>query len=256
MAGALEATGEPFASRALKLRGALRRGLRRGRLRNRGRARRATEEEAAAEIVREAGSRDRRGSRRFAGVAAAPRRRPDCGPRPGRAWSPSSLTGTVLPLPTDARRGADRPARRGLRERCTSTGSCAAASAPLRRCAKALPRRSFATAWRQPPRTRASLAGAPRGTSLRSTYSVDVLGEPEPVDNLEELDPTRYGVIVTRGHRRGLLLPEFGRASTPSFDQIAIAKQKAGIAARRAGAPRALRGRPPRPPAASRDAPR
>ena len=59
-------------------------------------------------------------------------------------------------------------------------------------------------------------------------YSVDVLGEPEPVDNLEELDPTRYGVIVTRGHRRGLLLPDLEGVDTV-FDQIAIAKQKAGI---------------------------
>lgn len=55
-----------------------------------------------------------------------------------------------------------------------------------------------------------------------------MLGEPEPVDNLEELDPTRYGVIVTRGHRRGLLLPDLEGVDTV-FDQIAIAKQKAGI---------------------------
>lgn len=59
-------------------------------------------------------------------------------------------------------------------------------------------------------------------------YSVDVLGESEPVDNLEELDPARYGVIVTRGHRRGLLLPDLEGVDTV-FDQIAIAKQKAGI---------------------------
>ena len=59
-------------------------------------------------------------------------------------------------------------------------------------------------------------------------YSVDVLGEPEAVDNLEQLDPERYGVIVTRGHRRGLLLPDLEGVDTV-FDQIAIAKQKAGI---------------------------
>lgn len=59
-------------------------------------------------------------------------------------------------------------------------------------------------------------------------YSVDVLGEPEPVDNLEQLDHKRYGVIVTRGHRRGLLLPDLEGVDTV-FDQIAIAKQKAGI---------------------------
>lgn len=61
------------------------------------------------------------------------------------------------------------------------------------------------------------------------SYSVDVLGEPEPVDSLEQLDPTRYGVIVTRGFKRGLLLPDLEGVDTV-MDQIAIAKQKAGIA--------------------------
>jgi AmmeMemoRadiSam system protein A len=37
--------------------------------------------------------------------------------------------------------------------------------------------------------------------------SVDVLGEAEEVDSFDDLDPVRYGVIVTRGYRRGLLLP-------------------------------------------------
>ena len=61
------------------------------------------------------------------------------------------------------------------------------------------------------------------------SYSVDVLGEPEPVDSLEQLDPARYGVIVTRGFKRGLLLPDLEGVDTV-MDQIAIAKQKAGIA--------------------------
>ena len=60
------------------------------------------------------------------------------------------------------------------------------------------------------------------------SYSVDVLGEPEPVHSLEELDPARYGVIVTRGFRRGLLLPDLDGVDTV-MDQIAIAKKKAGI---------------------------
>lgn len=59
-------------------------------------------------------------------------------------------------------------------------------------------------------------------------YSVDVLGAPEPVDCLEELDPKRYGVIVTRGLKRGLLLPDLEGVGSV-LDQIAIAKQKAGI---------------------------
>ena len=37
--------------------------------------------------------------------------------------------------------------------------------------------------------------------------NVDVLGEPEDIASEDELDVKRYGVIVSRGHRRGLLLP-------------------------------------------------
>lgn len=59
-------------------------------------------------------------------------------------------------------------------------------------------------------------------------YSVDVLGEPEPVKGLAELDPKKYGVIVSSGHRRGLLLPDLDGVDTVD-DQIAIAKHKAGI---------------------------
>ncbi len=61
------------------------------------------------------------------------------------------------------------------------------------------------------------------------SYSVDVLGEAEPVDSLTELDPKRYGVIVSKGWKRGLLLPDLEGVDTP-FDQIAIARRKAGIA--------------------------
>lgn len=59
-------------------------------------------------------------------------------------------------------------------------------------------------------------------------YSVDVLGEAEPVTSPLELDPKRYGVIVTSGMRRGLLLPDLPGVRTV-HEQIAIARQKAGI---------------------------
>ena len=62
----------------------------------------------------------------------------------------------------------------------------------------------------------------------RLTISVDVLGETEKVSSPEELDVTRYGVIVTRGAKRGLLLPNLEGVDTIE-QQIAIAKQKAGI---------------------------
>ncbi|MGI6157895.1 MAG: AmmeMemoRadiSam system protein A [Saccharofermentanales bacterium] len=58
--------------------------------------------------------------------------------------------------------------------------------------------------------------------------SVDVLGAAEPVDGLEDLDPVRYGVIVSRGFRRGLLLPNLEGVDTPE-EQVMIALRKAGI---------------------------
>ncbi len=58
--------------------------------------------------------------------------------------------------------------------------------------------------------------------------SVDVLGPAERIDGPEQLDVKRYGVIVTKGRRRGLLLPNLDGVDTVE-DQIAIAKRKAGI---------------------------
>ena len=59
-------------------------------------------------------------------------------------------------------------------------------------------------------------------------YSVDVLGKTQKVTSMEELDAQKYGVIVTRGGRRGLLLPNLSGVDTVD-EQIEIAKQKAGI---------------------------
>ena len=59
-------------------------------------------------------------------------------------------------------------------------------------------------------------------------YSVDVLGEAEPIDSPEQLDPKRYGVIVTKRWQRGLLLPNLEGVETIE-SQVSIAKQKAGI---------------------------
>ncbi len=62
----------------------------------------------------------------------------------------------------------------------------------------------------------------------RLTISVDVLGKTEKISSPEELDTVRYGVIVTKGARRGLLLPNLEGVDTVR-QQISIAKQKAGI---------------------------
>ncbi|WP_417044542.1 AmmeMemoRadiSam system protein A [Dysosmobacter sp.] len=61
-------------------------------------------------------------------------------------------------------------------------------------------------------------------------YSVDVLGQPESVDALDQLDPRQYGVIVSFGHQRGLLLPDLDGVDTVE-QQIDIARQKGGIRA-------------------------
>ncbi len=58
--------------------------------------------------------------------------------------------------------------------------------------------------------------------------NVDVLGEPEDIASQAELDVKRYGVIVSKGNRRGLLLPDLEGVDTVS-QQVAIARQKAGI---------------------------
>ena len=58
--------------------------------------------------------------------------------------------------------------------------------------------------------------------------NVDVLGEPEEIDSKDQLDVKRYGVIVSRAGKRGLLLPDLEGVDTVD-QQIEIAKQKAGI---------------------------
>jgi len=58
--------------------------------------------------------------------------------------------------------------------------------------------------------------------------NVDVLGEPENIESKEQLDPKRYGVIVSSVGKRGLLLPDLEGIDTVE-QQIEIAKQKAGI---------------------------
>lgn len=60
------------------------------------------------------------------------------------------------------------------------------------------------------------------------TYSVDVLMPPQKVSSKEELDPKKYGVIVRKGRRTGLLLPDLEGIDTVE-EQLEIALRKAGI---------------------------
>ena len=59
-------------------------------------------------------------------------------------------------------------------------------------------------------------------------YSVDILTQPEPVQDKSQLDARRYGVIVESGFRRGLLLPDLEGVDSVER-QIEICRLKAGI---------------------------
>ncbi|MDA8066809.1 MAG: AmmeMemoRadiSam system protein A [Thermaerobacter sp.] len=61
------------------------------------------------------------------------------------------------------------------------------------------------------------------------TLSVDVLGPLEPVaEPRRELDPRRYGVVVRKGDRSALLLPDLAGVDTVER-QMALVCQKAGL---------------------------
>lgn len=59
-------------------------------------------------------------------------------------------------------------------------------------------------------------------------YSVDVLYPPEDITSKEELNVSKYGVIVSNGHRKGLLLPNLEGVNSVE-EQIDISLMKAGI---------------------------
>lgn len=59
-------------------------------------------------------------------------------------------------------------------------------------------------------------------------YSVDVLTPPEEIGSPAQLDVKRYGVIVSCGGRRGLLLPDLDGVDSVA-EQVAIARRKGGI---------------------------
>ncbi|HHT96506.1 MAG TPA: AmmeMemoRadiSam system protein A [Clostridiales bacterium] len=63
---------------------------------------------------------------------------------------------------------------------------------------------------------------------LHLVYSVDVLSQAEPIKSMDELDTSRYGVIVSSGRKRGLLLPNLDGIDLVE-KQVDIAKKKAGI---------------------------
>lgn len=58
--------------------------------------------------------------------------------------------------------------------------------------------------------------------------TVDVLSRPEPVGSIKDLDPKLYGLIVTSGLKRGLLLPDIEGVDTAER-QLSICRAKGNI---------------------------
>jgi AmmeMemoRadiSam system protein A len=107
------------------------------------------------------------------------------------------------------------------------------AEGPLRGCVGSIRART-PTVRGEIARSAVSAATAdPRFPSLRRgevddlDVTVYLLGDPEPIDGIDELDPDRYGVIVEgpRG-QRGLLLPAIPGISNAA-EQVDIARRKA-----------------------------
>ena len=58
--------------------------------------------------------------------------------------------------------------------------------------------------------------------------NVDVLTKPIVIQSINELDPKKYGVIVSSGFKRGVLLPDLENVDTVE-EQLSIAKSKGNI---------------------------
>jgi AmmeMemoRadiSam system protein A len=59
-------------------------------------------------------------------------------------------------------------------------------------------------------------------------FEISLLGPLSPAENLAQLDAKRFGIVVSAGFKRGLLLPNLDGVDTVDM-QIDIARRKAGI---------------------------
>ncbi|MBT9164275.1 MAG: hypothetical protein DDT22_00121 [candidate division WS2 bacterium] len=60
------------------------------------------------------------------------------------------------------------------------------------------------------------------------TYSIDMLGPLQEVSDISRLNPLKYGVVVEKGLRRGVLLPDLESIDSVE-QQLRLARLKAGI---------------------------
>jgi AmmeMemoRadiSam system protein A len=58
--------------------------------------------------------------------------------------------------------------------------------------------------------------------------SISILGLPEPIPDSSYLDPRHFGVVITSGQKRGVLLPAINGIDTVE-QQLRIARRKASI---------------------------
>ena len=66
---------------------------------------------------------------------------------------------------------------------------------------------------------------------MRKKLWKTVSAKPEKIRSKDELDVKKYGVIVTKGFRRGLLLPNLDGVESVD-EQLSIALRKAGLSER------------------------
>jgi AmmeMemoRadiSam system protein A len=59
-------------------------------------------------------------------------------------------------------------------------------------------------------------------------FEISLLGPLSPAESIAQLDAKRFGVVVSSGFKRGLLLPDLDGVDTVEM-QIDIARRKAGI---------------------------
>ncbi|MDD3390091.1 MAG: AmmeMemoRadiSam system protein A [Synergistaceae bacterium] len=67
-----------------------------------------------------------------------------------------------------------------------------------------------------------------RGELDTVSISVDILSTTEQITGIEELNPSKYGVVVEKNGARGVLLPDLEGVETVE-QQLSIAARKAGI---------------------------
>jgi AmmeMemoRadiSam system protein A len=113
-----------------------------------------------------------------------------------------------------------------LRNRDGSLRGCVGTTEPTTPSVSAETARSALLAASRDPRVPPVTAGEVPNLSIE----VSVLGPAEPVTSASDLDPARYGVIISeRGtERRGLLLPGIDGVGDVET-QLAIARKKAGL---------------------------